>query len=176
MHGLIHSELKKFIETRHGPEVWKTVLEEAGFGGKIYLSNTPYADQETTAIVSAASRITSTPASDLLENFGEFIAPALMSTYRSMIKPGWKTMEMLLNTEGTIHRGVRVKSPGAQPPCLKFKQTGRNTLRFNYNSWCQMSAVAKGIIKGVAKHYGETVEIKERKGPAGSSELSIKIS
>jgi len=176
MHGIIHSELKKFVETRHGADAWKAVLEEAGFSNKVYLPNTTYADQEAVAIVTAASRLTGTPAEDILESFGEFIVPALMSTYRPMIKPKWKTMEMLLNTEGTIHKAVRIKNPGAQPPSLKFKQTGPNTLKFNYNSWRRMSAVAKGIIKGVAKHYGEKVDIQERKGTGGNSEMKVTIS
>ncbi len=175
MHGIIHSELKKFVETAHGADAWKAVLKEAGLGSKVYLSNTTNADEEAAAIVGAASKLTGMPADDILESFGEFIVPALMSTYGSMTKPTWKTMEMLLHTEETIHKAVRLKSPGAQPPRLKFKKTGPNKLKFNYNSWRQMSAVAKGIIKGVAKHYGETVEIQERKGPGGSSEMDITI-
>ena len=73
-----------------------------------------------------------------------------MSTNKSMTKPNWKTMELLLYTEETIHKAVRIKNPGAEPPRLQFQQTGPNTLKFNYNSPRQMSAVAKGIIKGVA--------------------------
>ncbi|MBC8038477.1 MAG: heme NO-binding domain-containing protein [Rhizobiales bacterium] len=175
MHGIIHSELKKFVETKHGANAWKAVLQEAGFENKVYLSNTVYADEEAIAIVTAASRLTGTPPEDILENFGEFIVPALMSTFRPMTKSTWKTMDLLLNTEETIHKAVRIKNPGAQPPRLKFKQTGPNTLRFNYNSWRRMSSVAKGIIKGVAKYYGETVDIQERKGPGGSSEMDITI-
>ncbi|MGH7766511.1 MAG: heme NO-binding domain-containing protein [Candidatus Binatia bacterium] len=110
-----------------------------------------------------------------LENFGEFVVPDLMSTFNMLINPKWKTMEMLLNTETTIHKVVRLKNPGAEPPRLQFTQTGPNTLKFNYNSPRRMSAVAKGIMKGVAKHYGETVEIQERKSAGGSSEMMITI-
>jgi len=175
MHGIIHVELKKFVETKHGTDAWKAVLKNAGLSNKIFLANAVYPDQEIVAIVTAASKLTNTPAEHILENFGEFIVPALMSTYKVLINPKWKTMEMLLNTETTIHTVVRLKNPGAEPPRLQFKQTGPNTLKFNYDSPRQMSAVAKGIMKGVAKHYGETLEINERKYASGSSEMMITI-
>jgi len=176
MHGIIHAQLKQFVETTHGADAWKAVLAEAGLGNKVYLSNTSYRDDEAVAIVIAASKLTSLPADDILEAFGEFIVPALMSTFRSMVKPGWKTMELLLNTEETIHKAVRLKNPGAAPPRLRFEQTGPNTLQFNYDSPRRMAAVAKGIMKGVARHYGERVGIEEGKSPDGASEMTITIS
>ena len=39
-----------------------------------------------------------------------------------------------------------------------------------------MAAMAKGIMKGVAKHYGETLEIKERKNADGSVVMQILVS
>jgi hypothetical protein len=175
MHGLIHSELRKFVEEVHGAGMWKQVLEEAGLPDQAYSSTGAYPDQEAFAIVKAAARITATPAEDILESYGEFLAPTLMRMFQALIPPGWKTLEMLLNTEETIHTVVRVRNPGASPPRLRFEQTGPNTLRFNYESPRRMSALAKGIMKGIASHYGETLDIRERKGAAGSSEMTITI-
>ena len=39
-----------------------------------------------------------------------------------------------------------------------------------------MSAMAKGIMRGVASHYGESLDIRERKGAAGASEMTITVS
>jgi len=175
MHGLIHAELKRFVETEYGADAWKTVLSEAGLSDKIYLPHATYADHEAAAIVTTASRLTNTPSAELLESFGEFIAPTLLNTYRSLIRPEWKTMELLMHTEETIHKVVRLKEAGPQPPRLDFMQTGPNVLKFNYNSPRRMSALAKGIIKGVAKHYGERVDIQESNGGNGSSEMTITI-
>ncbi len=175
MHGIIHVELKKYVETNHGSDVWTAVLKEAGLSNKTYMTIITYSDEEALAIVNAASSLTHTPAEHILEDFGEFIAPDLMSMYWSLIKPEWKTMEMLLYTEETIHRVVRQKNPGAGPPRLQFEAQDSNTLKFTYTSPRQMSAVAKGIIKGVAKHYGENVTIQERKSTDGSSEMVITV-
>jgi hypothetical protein len=175
MHGIIHAELKKYVEAKHGPAAWKACVQAAGLGDKMYLPINTYPDEEAVAIVTAASKLTNTPVERILEDFGEFIVPDLVSMYHSLIKPQWKTMEFLLHTEEMIHRVVRIQNPGAQPPRLQFEQLGPNELKFHYNSPRRMAAVAKGIIKGVAKHYGQTVLIHEQKEPDGSSEMSITV-
>lgn len=175
MHGIVHTELKKYIETRHGDEVWSAVIKQAGLASKIYMPVHTYPDEEITAIVSAASALTGETAEAILEDFGEFLAPTLMKMYKFLVKPEWRTMELLLHTEDTIHRVVRLKNPGAQPPQLKFEQVGPRELRFTYDSPRQMPAVARGIMKGVADHYGEELEIHTEASSDGAVEMSIEI-
>ena len=81
-----------------------------------------------------------------------------------------------VNVEDTIHTVVRMKNPGATPPQLKFKRVGPNELHFHYDSPRQMSAVAKGIMRGVADHYNEKFDIKERKNADGSIDMRILVS
>ena len=175
MHGLIHAELEKFVETNYGQEAWRAILEEAGLEDRAYVPLGAYPDEESLAIVRAAAKLTETPAEAILEDFGEFIAPDLMATYKSLIRPEWKTLDFLLNTEETIHRVVRRQNQGAEPPHLKFEEAGPGTLRLLYDSPRRMSAVARGIIKGVAKHYGESVSLEESKKADGSSEITVRV-
>ena len=175
LHGLIHAQLEEFVETRYGADAWKTILSEAGLGDKTYLRNVTYADHEAAAIISAASKLTNKPADDLLESFGEFLAPTLIATYRQLIQPSWKTMDLLLHTEETVHKVVRLRDSGPQPSRLDFQRIGPNVLKFDYNSPRRMSALARGIIKGVAKHYGETVTIEVNSIRNGRSEMTITI-
>lgn len=175
MHGLIHNGLSKYVSSVHGAERMRDILAEAGFAGKVYLATAVYPDEETIAIVQTASKVTGVPLEKILEGFGEFIAKDLIGMYKILIKQEWKTLELLLNTEDVIHRVVRIKNPGAQPPKLKFVQTGPNKLTLFYDSHRKMSALARGIIKGVAAHYGETVALNERKKPEGGSEIMISI-
>ena len=176
MHGIIHAELKKYVETNHGPKAWRAVLDKAGLGNKIYMAVGTYEDAEAVAIVKAASALTGVPPLEILEDFGEFIAPDLLSMYKSLIDPSWKTADLFTHVEDTIHTVVRMKNPGATPPQLKFKRVGPNELHFHYDSPRQMSSVAKGIMKGVAKHYGETLSIQERKNADGSIDMRILVS
>jgi hypothetical protein len=175
MHGLIHKSFATYVSRVHGTETMQDILKEAGFAGKIYLATTAYPDEETIALVQAASKVTGAPLEKILESFGEFIAKDLLEMYKTLVKKEWKTLELLLNTEETIHRVVRLKNPGAQPPKLKFVQTGPNKLTLFYDSPRKLSALAKGIIKGVAKYYGESVSMSERKGPQGGTEIIVSI-
>jgi hypothetical protein len=175
LHGIIHAELKRYVETRHGSDAWKACLETAGLSHKMFLPISTYPDADAVAIVTAASKLTNIPAERILEDFGEFIAPDLISMYQSLIEAHWRTVELLLHTEEVIHRVVRINNPGAQPPKLRFEQLGPGELKLYYDSPRRMAAVAKGIITGVAKHYGQTVLIREQRQTDGSSEMSITV-
>ena len=163
MHGIIHSELKKYVTTKLGAEAWNKLVAEAGLGGKVYLPNQAYPDADALALVTTASKITGLPAGAILEDFGEFIAPDLMTMYASHVNPSWKTLEMLENTEQTIHRVVRARDKTAKPPELSVKRTGPNAVMIHYGSARKMCGVAKGIAKGLAKHYKQEITVSDKK-------------
>lgn len=174
MHGKIFVELKKFVDTKFGGDTWSKLLADAGIGNKMYMPITEYPDQEAAAIVGAASRATGKSATEIMESFGEFIAPALLDMYRTLIQPEWRTLDVIEHTEDHIHQVVRVKNPGAKPPKLKATRLSPDEVKLVYTSQRKMCAVARGIGKGVAAHYNESITITE---PAcmlrGSSQCEI---
>ena len=162
MHGIIFAELKKYVQARHGDDAWKALLQRAGLPpSTLYLPIRDYPDGEAVAIVGAASEATGVPAGEILEDFGRFITPDLMGMYRSLVKPEWRTLEFLENTEETIHRVVRIKDATAKPPEIRCERLAANEVVVRYTSQRRMCAVARGIARGVADHYGEAVEISE---------------
>jgi len=161
MHGIIFAELRKYVQARHGDDTWKALLQRAGLGRTLYLSVGEYPDAEVVAIVGAASEATGVPAGEILEDFGHFIAPDLMGMYRSLVRPEWRTLEFLENTEETIHRVVRMKDAAARPPEIHCERVSENEVVIRYTSGRRMCAVARGIARGVADHYGERAEIAE---------------
>jgi hypothetical protein len=158
MHGLILSELKHFAEASFGNEAWRELLRDAGLGERVYMPGEIYPDAEVVAIVGAAAKRAGTDPQVILEKFGEFIAPTLMRVYKPYIKPAWKTLDMIENTEANIHRAVRLRDPGAAPPELKVRRVSPREVVIIYESNRKMCAVARGIARGVAKHYNENVE------------------
>lgn len=161
MHGLIFAELQKYVDTNLGGDTWNKLLEESGIGFKMYTPLQEYPDQEAVALVTTASEMTGKTTSDILEDFGKFIVPDLMNMYRSLIKPEWKTLDLIEHTEETIHRVVRIKNPGARPPRLKCSRPSSDEVVITYDSPRKMCAVARGIASGVAEHYNEQVRITE---------------
>jgi hypothetical protein len=161
MHGLIFGELKKYVEARFGTEVWNEMLKEAGLEWRFYNHVQEYPDEEIVRIVSAACRATKRSSATILEDFGEFIAPDLLSMFRPMIRPEWRTLDLICNSEAVIHQVARIQNPGATPPILScHRQNGYEIVIF-YASPRRMCALAKGIIRGIARHYGEAVSITE---------------
>lgn len=161
MHGLILTELKRFADTQFGKAAWLSLVRDAGLGQRLYVSSGTYPDGEVWALVDVVARRTASDVQTVLEQFGEFIVPTLMTDYKPYIRPEWKTLEMIEHTEANIHRAVRVHDPAAAPPQLKVRRVSAHEIVLIYESQRKMCGVAKGIIRGVAAHYGEQVEINE---------------
>jgi predicted hydrocarbon binding protein len=161
MHGIIFSELKHYVESKLGPAAWEDLLVTVGIPGKMFLATQTYPDNELVAIVAAASRLARKGVPALLEDFGQHILPTLLQVYRSFINPRWKALDLLEHTEEAIHKVVRIKNRGATPPELTCARLSPEELAITYSSPRRMCGLAKGIIKGIARHYGEKVNVSE---------------
>jgi hypothetical protein len=161
MHGIVFGELKQYVAARLGDTAWGELLTDAAIGPKLYLAIQEYPDEELGAILQAASRRTGLSAADLLQDFGDFIGPHLVHMYRMYILPEWKTLDVIEHTEERIHKMVRLQHRGARPPYLSTTRRGDDEIVIHYSSARRLCALAKGIAKGIARHYGETVEIRD---------------
>ena len=161
MHGLIFVELKKFVVADFGADAWRELLGKAGDNHRISLPSRAYPDAELLALVAAASKLSGKKEDDLLEEFGGFIVPDLLQMYRAHIVREWGALDLIENTEVTMHRVVRRMNRGATPPVLQVQRTGSNDVVITYTSARKLCAIAKGIVRGIAKYYEESVTIVE---------------
>src|SRR5713101_3175013 len=107
MQAIIFGELKKYAEARLSADAWRPLLREAGVTRHVYVPGQDYPDAEAGAIVAAASKKTGLEPDAILQDFGDFIAPDLVRMYRHIIDPKWKTLDLIEQTEETIHKAVR---------------------------------------------------------------------
>ncbi|MCI0652844.1 MAG: heme NO-binding domain-containing protein [Planctomycetes bacterium] len=162
MHGIIHLALRKYLQARHGPEGWQRLLEQAGASTSLgYVRVGYYPDEEFIAIVAAASSKTGAAIDAIYEDFGASVAPDLLMLYPRLVNPEWRTLDVLFNTESTIHRVVRARNKGAQPPAINCTRPSPDRVVITYTSPRKLCALARGLVRGVARHYGERVEIFE---------------
>ncbi|MEW6737225.1 MAG: heme NO-binding domain-containing protein [Acidobacteriota bacterium] len=161
MYGLIFAELQDYVISRFSKDTWELLLKEAGLWPKIYLNFQEYPDQEAIALITTASRLTGKPPEAIIEDFGEFIVPSLLKVYMSLIKPEWRTLDLIENTEEIIHTIIRRKTTAANPPTLQCERVNEKQIILTYDSPRKMCTLAKGIIKGIAKHYNETISINQ---------------
>jgi hypothetical protein len=178
MHGIIFGELKQYVSARFGLPAWNDLLVQAGIGPKLYLAIQEYPDVEAAAIVAAASSMTGLPQAAVLQDFGEFIGPKLVTMYRAYVRPEWRTLDVIEHTEERIHKMVRLQHNGARPPYLTTTRRSDDELIIHYASERRMCALAKGIANGIARHYGESIEITDvtcmHRG-AATCELLVKM-
>jgi predicted hydrocarbon binding protein len=162
MHGIVFGELKQYVTTRLGDSAWGELLAATAAGPKLYLAVQEYPDEELGAILAAASKKTSQPIAALLEDFGEFIGGDLVRMYRAYVKPEWKSLDVIEHTEERIHKMVRLQHNGARPPYLTTTRVSEDEIVVHYASARRLCALAKGIARGIARHYGETLSVTDR--------------
>ena len=163
MHGIVFSQLRKYVEAKQGSRAWSPLLKHAQLENRVYLSVSEYPDAEMEALVSAAATMSGQPASVVLEDFGVFIVPQLMNMYGHLIPGEWKTLDVIEKTEETIHNVVRVQAPGAKPPALHTIRRSEDEVVLIYSSRRKLCAFAIGIARGVANHFKETIEATQTK-------------
>lgn len=163
MHGIIHLELRNFVVQNHGEAAWRALTEQAGLSGEIYTPLRSYPDEQLVALVGAAVRLTGADPTALLEAFGQFLAPRYVALYGKLLKPEWRTLEVLENAENTIHRVVRLREPGALPPRLQAVRPSPTEVRMTYDSPRRLCAVARGIARGIAAHFEEQLAVSDER-------------
>lgn len=160
MHGILFTEFKKFVEADLGPDKWSNIVPAES--GRIYLPSHMYPDEELFELFDAASKAASVPRNALIERFGTAIVPSLLRIYRALLDPKWRTLELLEHADETIHRVVRLKAPSFRASKLAVSRLNGREVKVLYRSPRRLCAFARGIVRGMAKSYGETALIDEQ--------------
>jgi|SRR4051812_3701318 hypothetical protein len=162
MHPVIHLALKKYAEQRFGPAAWDQALRDAGLGTALpYVRVGQYSDEELAAIVAALAATRQLAVARVLEEFGVATAPDLIAMYPRLIRPEWRSLDLICNTEMAIHTIVRERNPGANPAYIRCERRTPTSAQVIYHSPRRLCAFASGIVRGVARHYGEVLSIDE---------------
>ncbi|MDF3078737.1 MAG: hypothetical protein K0S09_2626 [Sphingobacteriaceae bacterium] len=158
VHGSIFFLLKKYVNAEFAAGTWDNLIKLSGAVGEYELTYN-YSLQEIGSIVAAASQLTGISHYNIQERFGEYLVPDLFKLYASYLRPEWKTFEVLMHTENVMHGAVRKLNSAANPPVLYVSKVNEKLLIIDYYSQRRMSALAVGIIKGIAKYFGESERI-----------------
>jgi hypothetical protein len=175
MHGTIFKELQRYVSISFGLPAWYGLLKGAALDQQLYLPTQHYPDTHLTALISGTAGLRGQPVADTLEDFGVFLVPNLLQVYGSMIQPHWRTLDLLEHTEQTMHWVVRQASYTATPPRLLCIRTGPGEVVVHYFSERNLSSLGVGIIRGLARHYGENVRIIKTHDHDRSAECIILV-
>ena len=167
MHGLIFFFLQKFLlgtTTPDGSPSGGTVgrrTTAASPTATRYLPSGVYPDDGAVAMLQSVADTTGEPLGDVVERFGEFLAPHLFKVAGTTVDPTWKVLDLVEQTDRIIHSMIRIKNPGAKPPALETVRVDPQELHLVYASSRRLCRLARGLIRGMARHLGELVEIEE---------------
>jgi len=79
-----------------------------------------------------------------------------------VIRPEWRSLDVLEHAEKIAHGLVRKQQPGATPPFLLVRRVSPNRLELIYNSPRKLCALAVGVGIGLGKHFKENVIARHR--------------
>ena len=158
MHGLIFVSLRDYLVAEHGAATEQGVMASEPF----YFVSEAYPDEQFTALVDRASRLTGMPRQRLLHAFGVFTAEKTFARlYPSLFALFPTTRSFLLNVESSIHEVVRVAMPDALPPELDVSETHDGAVSITYTSPRRLCTLLRGLVEGTARHYREKAQIEE---------------
>jgi hypothetical protein len=163
MHGLIVNQFRQYVVDRFGRDQWMGLVDKAGSDlpdGPVAMSRI-YPDSEVIKLVATASETTGISLPALLEDFGAFLAPSLLRVYEPLIRPSWRTLDIVASTESMIHTVVRRQDPTARPPYLSATRVSASEVMLTYTSPRRLCDVAKGIVRGLSEHFRENVTVQE---------------
>jgi hypothetical protein len=159
--GIILDELEKYVSRELGDVGLARMRGLTGRGPGGYRLEGSYPDEEVHLIVRGVAESTGKPPDLILEEFAEAMVPGLLEVYGIFVNPRWSYLDFLLNTEGVIHKGVRLTATSAKPPAIRAERVGPEAVRIVYSSRRHLCPVAKGILRGAAAHYGVDITITE---------------
>lgn len=165
MHGLIFFYIRKFAESlpqgfaqaAGAASGQSSVARQAGH----YLPSGSYPDDDAVALLQAIADAQGEPLGETVTRFGDFLAPHLVKVAGTLVDPEWRTLDLVEHTEQLIHAMIRMAKPGAEPPVLEAVRIGPQELHLVYSSRRRLCLLATGLLRGLARHFGETIEIEE---------------
>lgn len=160
MKGIVFTVLQDVVQDELGPQTWDTLVEEAGVSGS-YTSLGNYDDVEMKSLVEAASEALEMSQPDVLRWFGEQAIPRFYDQYPELFEEQEGTRSFLRALNDIIHPEVKKLYPGADVPEFEFLDSSEDQVKMAYRSERGLCWLGEGLTKGVANHYGESIEIEQ---------------
>lgn len=165
MKGVVFTEFIEFIEDQYGFDTVDTMIEKSGLEA-VYTQAGNYPFEEMVALLVALSGEVNLSVNELLEAYGEHLFSILIKLYPHVIQFK-SSFDIISHVDNIIHPEVQKLYPDAELPTFNVKAQDEKRLVLEYKSKKSLQHLAKGLILGAAKHYGEniTVTLYEDKDP-----------
>ncbi|MEI6411039.1 MAG: heme NO-binding domain-containing protein [Bacteroidota bacterium] len=161
MKGMVFTSFLDLVEEKFGYEMVDRILLSCDLPSKgVYTSVGTYEHSEMVQLVTALSKETQVPVSDLLKTYGNYFFPILSNGYPQFITEAPSALDLLERIEHHIHVEVIKLYPDAELPRFDTRRIDAQTLELVYHSKRKMADFAEGLILSTFEHYKEQAQIE----------------
>lgn len=163
MHGVFFHFFKEYMQEKYGGrETWESLLIANGYAYKAYFPVKDYPDEELLSLLNKAASLLDLPLNELVEDYGEFLAPRLFQFYSMYVKDiTGGSLELIHRVGTSIHPTIRKRNPQSRPPEITTERVGADLLALRYHSPRRLCALLSGMIRGLGSYYDEQLEFQE---------------
>ncbi|XP_048399586.1 soluble guanylate cyclase 88E-like isoform X4 [Stegostoma tigrinum] len=135
MYGLLCESLHDFIKESYGDDVWKLVRERADVRLHSFVTHEVYSESVIPRIAMAASGVTGTPYSDLMNSWGVyFLGFVGKYGYDRILKVLGRHVRDFVNGLDNLHEYLRFSYPKVQPPTFFCQEESATGVTLHYRS------------------------------------------
>jgi hypothetical protein len=156
--GLVFRLLERMVTERMGLAAWDALVEQAPLrsrGG--FVGSELYPDEDLTALVATAARVTGRPADELVRAFGRYAFLPLATIYPTPPRGTTTAKEFLQSVDRVLHVEVCKLHRGVVVPRFDYEDPAPDRLVMLYRSARQLCDFAAGLIDAVADYFGEDI-------------------
>jgi len=175
MYGLINKAIKSLVETKYGESKWEELKLHAGIKVDFFISIEQYPDEITYKLAASAPDVFGISADEFLEEVGQYwILYVRQQEYRALFDIAGDNFIEFMENLNNLHSRVNVIMPNIKPPSFKITNKKSNSAMLHYYSERDgLSALAIGLIKGLANYFNLDLRIKQLKHKSNGEKCDI---
>lgn len=170
MYGLVNRAVEQLVVSHKGEAGWLRVCERAKISSDGFVAMCPYHDDVTFSLVGAASEELGLTMAQVLEAFGEYwILYTAEEGYGELLNAGGDNLRDFLLSLNDMHGRVETIFPQMRLPVFRVVDIAPGDYWLHYESErVGLAPMVTGLVKGLAKRFGQAVEVQHIAGrPAG---------
>ena len=161
MKGVVFTEFLDFTAALYGHDMVDDIIDDANLShGGAYTSVGTYPFTEMQRLVTALTMRSKQPLSDLMSAFGDHLCQRFAIKYPEFFRSQSNLFDFVESVDRHIHVEVHKLYPDAELPRFSTQARDARTLIIDYRSCRPLEALAEGMIKAAAVHYGEVVSVE----------------
>lgn len=161
MNGLVNRAIEQLVISMKGEAGWRGVCAHAGVAPDGFVSMQNYDDDITYRLVHAVSERLALPPEQVLEAFGEYwVTYTADEGYGPLMTAGGTHLREFLGNLDGLHGRVESLFPQLRIPLFRVEDVSDTEYRLFYASGRKgLAPMVLGVVKGLAKRFGQTVEV-----------------